>query len=92
MGATGRLRREWRYLSGLVRTLLRVRSIAPDSPNLVCDDLEAAMARWPDRVAFRFQGHCVAQVQLSKNLATLPLTRSYMMEQEKLPLLRRQAE
>jgi fatty-acyl-CoA synthase len=50
------LRREWRYLTGLTRTLLRVRTISPDSPHLVCDDLEAAVDRWRHRVALRFEG------------------------------------
>jgi fatty-acyl-CoA synthase len=50
------LRREWRYLSGLVRTLLRVRTISPQSPHLICDDLEAAVDRWRARPAIRFEG------------------------------------
>ncbi len=48
--------REGRYLTGLVRTLLRVRSIATTSTNLVTDDLERAIDRWPDRLAIRFEG------------------------------------
>ena len=50
------LRREWRYLTGLARTLLRVRTILPGSPRLVCDDLEAAVDRWRGRPAIRFEG------------------------------------
>ena len=50
------LRRETRYLTGLIRTLLRVRTIAPDSPHLICDDLEAAADRWRGRIAIRFEG------------------------------------
>jgi fatty-acyl-CoA synthase len=50
------LRREWRYLTGLTRTLLRVRTISPTSPRLVCDDLEAAVDRWRSRPAIRFEG------------------------------------
>ncbi|HEV7159395.1 MAG TPA: long-chain-acyl-CoA synthetase [Caulobacteraceae bacterium] len=49
------LKREWRYLSGLVRTLLRVRSIAPGSANLATDDLEAAVDQHRERPAIRFQ-------------------------------------
>jgi len=56
MGDLADLRREWRYLTGLIRTLLRVRSIAPDSNNLICDDLEAAVDRWRVRTAIRFEG------------------------------------
>ena len=41
-------------------------------------------------VAFRFQGHMVVQLQLSKKIDALPLTRDYMMERA-LPLYRQQA-
>jgi fatty-acyl-CoA synthase len=50
------LRREWRYLTGLIRTLLRVRTISPGSRRLICDDLESAVDRWRNRVAIRFEG------------------------------------
>ncbi|MGH6971863.1 MAG: AMP-binding protein, partial [Caulobacteraceae bacterium] len=56
MKLAARLEREWLYLSGLIRTLLRVRSIAADSPNLVTDDLEAAIDRWRERPALSFEG------------------------------------
>ena len=55
-GPLARARREWRYLTGLARTLLRVRSIAPESRRLVCDDLEDAVDRWRERPAIRFEG------------------------------------
>jgi fatty-acyl-CoA synthase len=51
-----RLERDWIFLTGLVRTLNRVRSIAPDSPHLATDDLEAAVDRWRDRRALTFEG------------------------------------
>jgi fatty-acyl-CoA synthase len=51
-----RLQREWTFVSGLVRTLNRVRSIAPHSSNLVTDDLEAAIDRWRERRALTFEG------------------------------------
>lgn len=54
-----RIRREWRFLAGLFRTLGRVRSIAAASPNLICDDLEAAVDRWRDRPAITFEGRTV---------------------------------
>ena len=50
------LAREGRYLTGLIRTLLRVRSISPGSRRLACDDLEAAVDRWRHRPAIRFEG------------------------------------
>ena len=59
MGLTERLKREWRFLRGLMRTLKRVRSIAPDSPNLICDDLEAAVDTWRDRRAITFEGRTI---------------------------------
>ena len=46
-----RVQREVRFLRGLLRTLRRVRSIAADSPNLICDDIEAAVDAWRDRPA-----------------------------------------
>ncbi|HEX3407791.1 MAG TPA: AMP-binding protein, partial [Caulobacteraceae bacterium] len=55
-GFGARLEREWRYLGGLVRTLMRVRSIAPHSPDLATDDLEAAVDRWRNRPALSFEG------------------------------------
>src|SRR5258706_204639 len=59
-----RARREWRYLSGLLRTLLRVESISPNSRRLICDDLEAAVDRWRLRIAFRFEGHSLTYGEL----------------------------
>ena len=56
MSFAARLEREWIFLSGLVRTLVRVRSISAHSPNLVTDDLEAAVDRWRERPALSFEG------------------------------------
>ncbi|HEV2363888.1 MAG TPA: long-chain-acyl-CoA synthetase [Caulobacteraceae bacterium] len=50
------LRRDLRFLTGLIRTLLRVASIAPRSADLVCDDFERAVDRFEDRPAIRFEG------------------------------------
>ena len=50
------LARDLRFASGLLRTLGRVRGIHPASPRRICDDLEAAAARWHDREALRFEG------------------------------------
>jgi fatty-acyl-CoA synthase len=55
MRLKARLEREWRFVRGLDRTLKRVKSIAPDSPNLICDDLQAAVAHWRDRKAITFE-------------------------------------
>src|ERR1700688_1114135 len=51
MSPMARVRRELKFLRGLIRTLSRVRSIAPDSPRLVCDDLETAIDRFRSRRA-----------------------------------------
>ena len=59
MRLKARLEREWKFLKGLNRTLTRVKSIAPDSPNLLCDDLEAAVAKFRDRPAITFEGRTV---------------------------------
>ena len=54
MPLKARLQREWRFLRGLNRTLKRVKSIASDSPNLICDDLQAAVDQFRDRTAMTF--------------------------------------
>jgi fatty-acyl-CoA synthase len=59
MRLRAKLKREWRFLRGLNRTLKRVKSIAPDSPNLICDDLQAAVDRWRSRTALTFEGRTV---------------------------------
>jgi fatty-acyl-CoA synthase len=64
MSVWGRLEREWTFLGGLLRTLARVRSIAPDSTQLVTDDLEQAVDRWRDRAALSFEGHTVTYGEL----------------------------
>jgi fatty-acyl-CoA synthase len=46
-----RLERDWRFFRGLNRTLKRVKSITPSSPDLVCDDVQAAVDRWRDHPA-----------------------------------------
>jgi len=51
-----RLGREFKFVSALIRTLARVASIAPDSPRLLTDDLEAAVDRWRERPAISFEG------------------------------------
>lgn len=59
-----KIKREIRFLKGLSRTLKRVKSIAPDSPNLICDDLEAAVDKWPTRQAITFEGKSVTYAEL----------------------------
>jgi fatty-acyl-CoA synthase len=59
-----RLKRDWRFLRGLNRTLKRVKSIARESENLICDDLQAAVDRWRDRPAMTFEGRSVTYGEL----------------------------
>jgi len=59
-----KIRREIKFLKGLTRTLKRVKSIAPDSPNLICDDLETAVDKWRDRPAMTFEGKTVTYAEL----------------------------
>ncbi|HEY8572005.1 long-chain-acyl-CoA synthetase [Phenylobacterium sp.] len=59
MPLRAKLKREWRFWRGLNRTLKRVKTIAPDSPNLVCDDLQSAVDRWRNRTALTFEGRTV---------------------------------
>jgi fatty-acyl-CoA synthase len=47
---------ELKFLSGLYRTLRRVRPIKRESPQLACDDLEAAVDRFAARMAIEFEG------------------------------------
>src|SRR5258708_3922592 len=56
--------RGWRFLRGLNRTRKRVKSIAPDSGNLICDALQAAVDQWRDRTAMTFEGRTVSYAEL----------------------------
>jgi fatty-acyl-CoA synthase len=64
MRLKARLQREWRFLRGLNRTLDRVKSIARDSKNLVCDDIQAAVDKWRDRPAISFEGKTLTYGEL----------------------------
>lgn len=59
-----KIKREIRFLKGLSRTLKRVKTIAPDSPNLICDDLEAAVDKWGPRPAITFEGKTITYADL----------------------------
>src|SRR5436190_1678375 len=64
MPLKAKLQREWRFLRGLNRTLGRVKSIAPDSRNLICDDIQEAVEKWRDRSALTFEGRTVSYGEL----------------------------
>jgi fatty-acyl-CoA synthase len=54
-----RIAREVRFFKGLQRTLKWVKSISPDSRNLICDDLEAAVDKHRERPAITFEGKTI---------------------------------
>ncbi len=56
MGLWARVRREFKFLGALIRTLRRVGSISSQSSQLICDDLEAAADAWRERCAISFDG------------------------------------
>jgi fatty-acyl-CoA synthase len=60
MSLKARLERDLKYVRGLKRTLGRVKTIAPDSKNLLCDDLQAAVDKWRGRPAFTFEGRTLS--------------------------------
>ena len=64
MRLSQKIKREIRFLKGLSRTLKRVKTIAPDSPNLICDDLEAAVDKWGSRPAITFEGKTISYAEL----------------------------
>ncbi|MFZ0267472.1 long-chain-acyl-CoA synthetase [Caulobacter sp.] len=64
MSLPARLKRELKFLKGLSRTLKRVKSIAPESTNLICDDLEAAVDKWRDSQAIVFEGRSITYAEL----------------------------
>jgi fatty-acyl-CoA synthase len=64
MGFWARAKREMRFLRGLLRTLRRVSSVKPDSRDLACDDLEAAVDKFGQRPAVVFEGKTVSYAQL----------------------------
>jgi fatty-acyl-CoA synthase len=54
-----RILRDLKFVRGLRRTLKRVKTIASDSANLACDDLEQAVDHHRDRRAVTFEGRTV---------------------------------
>ena len=64
MRLEARLKRDWRFMRNLNRTLGRVKTIARDSENLICDDLQAAVELYRDRPAMTFEGRTVTYGEL----------------------------
>ena len=63
MGLASRLVREARYLRGVTRALSRIKDVAADSPNLICDDWEKAVDRWPANAALSFESRTLTYAQ-----------------------------
>lgn len=51
MGLMADIRRDLRYISGLRRLLKRIKPIQLNSPDLVCDDFQEVVDRFPDNLA-----------------------------------------
>jgi fatty-acyl-CoA synthase len=64
MGFLARTKRELRFVGALLRTLRRLKGIEPDSTWLLCDDLEAAVDKHPQRTAITFEGKSLTYAQL----------------------------
>ena len=64
MRLQARLKRDLKFWQGLQRTLKRVKSIARDSENLICDDLQAAVEQHRARPAMTFEGRTVTYGEL----------------------------
>ncbi len=64
MGFIARAKREVRFMGALYRTLSRLKGIAPASTWLICDDLEAAVDKHPQRTAIVFEGRSLTYAQL----------------------------
>ena len=63
MSFIARAKREVRFVGGLYRTLRRLKGIAPNSPRLICDDLEAAVDKHPQRTAIVLEGKSLTYAQ-----------------------------
>jgi fatty-acyl-CoA synthase len=61
-----RIRRDVTYLRNALRTLRWVKPIKGDSPNLACDDVEAAVDKWPDRRAITFEGKTLTYAEFDQ--------------------------
>jgi fatty-acyl-CoA synthase len=59
-----RAKREVRFIRGLLLTLGRIKSVKPDSKDLACDDIEAAVDKFGERPAVVFEGRTVSYAQL----------------------------
>ena len=66
MSLLARLKREIRFLRPLVRTLQRVKSIAGDSANLACDDMEQAVDKFAASPAMRLESRALTYLEFDQ--------------------------
>ncbi|MEG2313033.1 long-chain-acyl-CoA synthetase, partial [Brevundimonas sp.] len=52
MGMVANIKQEIRFVGGLLRLLKRIKPITLDSDVLICDDIEEAVDKYPDNIAF----------------------------------------
>ena len=64
LGLWVRIKREAPFIRALLRTLKRVKSVKPDSPDLACDDIEAAVDKFRDRPALICEGRTVSYAEM----------------------------
>jgi fatty-acyl-CoA synthase len=64
MGVWARAGREVKFLRRLNRVLKRIKPIDPQASNLVCDDFEHAVDKWPENVAIVYEDREVTYREL----------------------------
>ncbi len=64
MSFVGNIKRDAVFLKRLLRILKRIRSVNPDSPDLLCDDFEKAADQFPTQTAIIFEGKSLTYQQL----------------------------
>jgi len=63
LGLVAHAKREIRFVGSLLRTLRRLKGLAPGSPQLICDDLEAAVDKHAQRTAIIFETRSLTYAQ-----------------------------
>jgi fatty-acyl-CoA synthase len=64
LGFWARIKREVSFVGALLRTLKRIKSVRPDSPDLSCDDIEAAVDRFRERPCLVCDGKTVSYAEM----------------------------
>lgn len=64
MGLVNNLRRDARFVSGVVRLLKRIKPITLESPVLLCDDLEEAVDNFADNIALQDENRSLTYREL----------------------------